>query len=99
MIYTNNKSDIDKEISNCYSLIEEIETKVKALKTLKEDEEDKIRTLTQLVEQYKWERDVALAQLKELGVSLGRKIDGVYLSKEEYDKLLEYKYMYRDLCE
>ena len=24
--------------------------------------------------------------------------DGVYLDKEEYDKLLEYKYMYEDLC-
>ena len=24
--------------------------------------------------------------------------DVVYLDKEEYDKLLEYKYMYEDLC-
>lgn len=24
--------------------------------------------------------------------------EGVYLDKEEYDKLLEYKYMYEDLC-
>lgn len=26
------------------------------------------------------------------------KADGVYLTKEEYEKLLEYKYMYEDLC-
>ena len=24
--------------------------------------------------------------------------DGVYLTREEYDKLLEYKHMYEDLC-
>lgn len=24
--------------------------------------------------------------------------DGVYLDKEEYEELLEYKYMYEDLC-
>ena len=52
-----------------------------------------------LFEQYKWERDVAIAQLNELGLSLGQKIDGVYLDKEKYENLLEYKYMYEDLCE
>ena len=52
-----------------------------------------------LFEQYKWERDIAIAQLNELGLSFGQKVDGVYLSKEEYEKLLEYKYMYEDLCE
>ncbi|MBO5828805.1 MAG: hypothetical protein J6R59_10210 [Paludibacteraceae bacterium] len=26
-------------------------------------------------------------------------IDSVYLTKEEYEELLEYKYMYEDLCE
>lgn len=50
-----------------------------------------------LYDQIKWERDIALEQLEELGLSLGQKIDGVYLSKEEYDRLLEcadkrYKY-------
>ncbi len=50
-----------------------------------------------LFEQYKWERDVAIEQLEKLGISLGQKIDGVYLTKEEYDKLFEcvdkrYKY-------
>jgi len=48
--------------------------------------------------QYVWERDVAISQLEELGLSFGQKIDGVYITKEEYEKLLEYKYMYEDLC-
>lgn len=47
--------------------------------------------------QYVWERDVAVSQLEELGLGLGQEIDGVYLSKEEYETLLEYKYMYEDL--
>lgn len=51
-----------------------------------------------LYEQTKWERDIALQQLEELGLGLGQIIDGKYLSKEEYEKLLEYKYMYEDLC-
>ena len=50
------------------------------------------------VKQFKWERDIAIEQLGELGISFGEKIDGVYLDKEEYEKLLEYKYMYEDLC-
>ena len=50
-----------------------------------------------LYDQIKWERDVAIGQLEELGLSLGQKIDGVYLGKEEYNRLLEcadkrYKY-------
>lgn len=49
-------------------------------------------------DQIKWERDVAIEQLEELGLSLGEKIDGVYLNKKEYEKLLEYKYMYESLC-
>lgn len=51
-----------------------------------------------LVGQYRWERDVAISQLEELGLGFGQKIDGVYLTKEEYEKLLEYKHMYEDLC-
>lgn len=47
--------------------------------------------------QYVWERDVAVSQLEELGLGFGQEIDGVYLSKEEYETLLEYKYMYEDL--
>lgn len=44
-----------------------------------------------------WERDVAIKQLEELGIGFGQKIDGVYLTKEEYEKLLEYKWKYEDL--
>lgn len=51
-----------------------------------------------VLDQIRWERDIAIEQLTELGLSLGQIIDGKYLSKEEYDKLLEYKYMYEDLC-
>ena len=51
-----------------------------------------------LFDQYKWERDVAIEQLEELGLSLGQKIEGVYMTKEEHDKLLEYKWMYEELC-
>ena len=48
-------------------------------------------------DQLMWERDVAIGQLEELGLSLGQKIDGVYLGKEEYNRVLEcadkrYKY-------
>ena len=50
-----------------------------------------------VVEQCRWERDIATEQLHELGLGLGQKIDGVYLSKEEYEALLEYKYMYENL--
>ena len=51
-----------------------------------------------VLDQIRWERDIAIEQLSELGLSLGQIIDGKYLAKEEYDKLLEYKYMYKDLC-
>ena len=42
-----------------------------------------------VLDQYQWERDVALSQLEELGISFAEKIDGVYLSMEEYEELLE----------
>lgn len=48
--------------------------------------------------QYKWERDIAIEQLNELGIGLGERIDGVYLSNSDYYKLLEYKYKYESLC-
>lgn len=51
-----------------------------------------------LFDQIKWERDVAIEQLKELGLSFGQKIDGIYLTQEEYEDLVEYKNMYEDLC-
>ncbi len=49
-------------------------------------------------EQVAWERSVAFEQLEELGIGFGQKIDGVYITKEEHEKLLEYKHMYEDLC-
>ena len=52
-----------------------------------------------LLEQYKWERDIAIGQLEELGLGLGQKVEGVYLSNEEHEKMLEYKHMYEDLCD
>ena len=51
-----------------------------------------------IVEQCRWERDIATEQLHELGLGLGQKIDGVYLTHDKYNKLLEYKLMYEDLC-
>ena len=51
-----------------------------------------------VLEQIRWERDIAIDQLKDLGISFGEKIDGVYLPQEEYAKLYEYKLMYEDLC-
>lgn len=50
------------------------------------------------IQQFKWERDIALEQLGELDISFGEKIDGTYLTKEQYEALLEYKSMYEDLC-
>ena len=42
------------------------------------------------LEQYKFERDIAVSQLRELGLELGQKIDGVYLTKDEYQYIKEY---------
>jgi hypothetical protein len=52
-----------------------------------------------VLEQIRWERDIALAQLEELGISFGEKIDGKYLTKEEYNQLLKYKDYYEELCD
>ena len=49
--------------------------------------------------QYMWERDVAISQLEELGISFGEKVDGVYLTHEQYNELLEYRYRYESLCD
>lgn len=48
-------------------------------------------------DQYKWELGIAIQQLADLGIGFGEKIDGVYLTKEEYEDLLEYKFMYESL--
>ena len=71
-----------KESPNCMHITEALKMALNALGA---------------IEQIAWERNIALEQLEELGLSLGQKIDGVYLSKEEYNRLLEcadkrYKY-------
>ena len=48
--------------------------------------------------QYVWERDVAISQLEELGLSFGEQINGFYLTYDKYNELLEYKAMYENLC-
>ena len=42
------------------------------------------------IDQIVWERNIAISQLKELGIGFGEKIDGVYLTKEKYDDLLSW---------
>ena len=43
-----------------------------------------------LFEQYKWERDVAISQLEELGICFGQKIETAnVVSKEKYEELRE----------
>lgn len=39
--------------------------------------------------QYRWERDIALEMLDELGLGFAQKIDGVYISNDRYKELLE----------
>ena len=51
-----------------------------------------------LYEQIRWELDIALEQLADLGLCLGHKIEGYYVTEDEYDELIEYKHMYEDLC-
>ena len=50
------------------------------------------------LEQYRWECEIAMSQLEQLGIGFAEKIDGMYISRDEYNKLLEYKAMYEDLC-
>lgn len=73
-----------EEEPHCYNITEALHMAINALGA---------------IDQIKWERDIAVEQLSELGLSLGEKINGVYLTREEYDNLLEYKYMYEDLCQ
>ena len=41
------------------------------------------------IEQFRWERDVAIAQLEELGLSLGHKVDHVKNAIEFTEKVKE----------
>ena len=72
-------------------------SKINAVKVLREHGQFATANDTELafaalicLEQYRWERDVAVSQLEQLGLSLGEKIDGVYLSREEYEDIAEY---------
>lgn len=49
-------------------------------------------------EQVAWERNIAIKQLEDLGLSLGQEIDCYYLTNEEYKELFEYRLMYENLC-
>lgn len=55
-------------------------------------------TNSNFCEKIAWERHVAIWQLNQIGLSLGQKMSGKYLTSEEYNELLEYKQMYEDLC-
>lgn len=91
------------------ALLEEFEW---LLSVVNESSKDEIRDVIQriknapavdavsrgLFEQYKWERDIAISQLEDLGIGFGQKIDGYYLTSEEYKEMFEYRLMYEDLC-
>ena len=98
-----------EELISRNALIEEFEW---LLSVVNESSKDEIRDVIQriknapavdavsrgLFEQYKGERDVAIIQLEDLGICFGQKIDGYYLTSEEYKKMFEYSLMYEDLC-
>ena len=41
------------------------------------------------IEQFRWERDVAVSQLEELGLSLGQNVDHVIIKDEIIEHLLD----------
>ena len=50
------------------------------------------------VEQFRWERNIALEMLEDLGLGFAEKTDDkCVISKEEYEELKEYKFMYTGL--
>lgn len=63
------------------------------------DIDKEIATCYSLIEEIEAKVETLKTQFGKFNVGLSKQTDGVYLSKGEYDKLLEYKYMYRDLCE
>lgn len=50
------------------------------------------------VGQYRWERDIALEMLEELGLGFAQKIDGVYISNDRYKELLECERLCGEFC-
>ena len=82
-----------------YGKIVCLDEAINAVFEVKNDYIDKFVSIGCL-EQFKWERDIALQQLEELGIGFARKTDDfVLVEKEKYEELLEYKAMYEDLCE
>ena len=65
-------------------------------------DEDELKIIKQAmsalsaVEQFRWERDVAIEQLNELGIGFGQKIYGIYLTRDKYNELAMYKVFYID---
>jgi hypothetical protein len=50
------------------------------------------------VEQFRWERNIALEMLEDLGLGFAERTDDkCVISKEEYEELKEYKFMYTGL--
>ena len=47
--------------------------------------------------QLRLEHEIAMTQLNKLGIELGKDIDGVYLTYDKYNELLEYKARYESL--
>lgn len=73
-----------KEEPHCHFITEALQMAINALGS---------------IDQIIWERNIAMGQLEQLGICFGEKIDGVYLTKEKYDELLEYKWMYEKLSD
>lgn len=51
------------------------------------------------VEQFRWERNIVMDMLEDLGLGFAERTDDkCVISKEEYMELQEYKFMYEELC-
>lgn len=80
------------------SLVVDLDEAISVVFEVKNEYENRFVS-TGLFEQYKWERDVAISQLEDLGIGFARRTDDIVaIKKEEFNKLLEYKAMYEDLC-
>ena len=80
------------------SLVVDLDEAISVIFEVKNEYTDKFVSIGCL-EQFKWEKDVAISQLEDLGLGFARRTDDlVAIKKEEYNELLEYKAMYEDLC-
>lgn len=51
------------------------------------------------VEQFRWERNIVMDMLEDLGLGFAEKTDDkCVISKKEYMELQGYKFMYEELC-